>query len=296
MDHFIQVQWRRIKALILRRLKVNAEGKSEMALLKPFRTFTISLPADHLLLRHQSKHPNYDRFLPHLAGHLDDFDLVIDVGANVGDTLAAMYDANPRLRYVCVEPDMDFYSLLSDNIATIRAAGNPIEVETYQSLVGQAVSYASLHGGGGTKHQVPGVGMASVSLDSLIREDDHAAVRLLKTDVDGYDFDVLDSAETLISNSKPLIYFECQYETEDQLCGFLNTLENLESAGYTHWSIFDNFGSFVMQTSDRRHLIQLMQYVWAQSTGRSTRTIYYFDVLAAQDEERQFVESVLKTY
>lgn len=296
MHHLIDVQWGRIKVRILQKLKRIAGRRFGVALSKPFRTFTIALPADHLLLHYQSKHPNYDRFLPHLAGHLDDLDLVIDVGANVGDTLAAMYDANPMLRYVCVEPDMDFYSLLSENIATIRAAGNRIEVETYQSLIGQAVSSASLHGGGGTKHQVPGVGMASVSLDSLIREDDVASVRLLKTDVDGFDFDVLDSAETLISKSKPLIYFECQYATDDQLCGYLKTLENLEAAGYGYWAIFDNFGSVVLQTSDKSHLIQLMQYVWAQSAGRSTRTIYYLDVLAAQNEDRQFVESLLRTY
>jgi len=288
--------WERAKALVFHKFGLQESKRPKMPQRKLFQSFEIYLPADHKLTKYQTQHPNYDRFLPHLAKYLDNLDLVVDVGANVGDTLAAMYEANPNLRYICVEPDDEFYIFLSENIARIKSAGNRIEVETYQALVGHAVSHASLHGVGGTKHAVPGQGVPSVPLDALIRKADRASVRLLKTDVDGYDFDVLDSARTLISLSKPLIYFEAQYETKAQLNGYLATLASLEARGYSNWSVFDNFGSLMLQTSNLSHLSQLMSYIWVQNIEKSTRTIYYLDVLAARDEDRVFVEKVLETY
>jgi len=49
--------------------------------------FLIRLPHDHLLPVYQARFPQYDRFLPHLAGFLPKKLIVIDLGANCADTL-----------------------------------------------------------------------------------------------------------------------------------------------------------------------------------------------------------------
>lgn len=63
------------------------------------KNFDLQIPIDHRLPLYQSQFANYDRFLPHLAKQLDSNDLVIDIGANVGDTVAAMLLENPNLRF-----------------------------------------------------------------------------------------------------------------------------------------------------------------------------------------------------
>src|SRR5215203_6027449 len=69
----------------------------------------IDLPGNHPLPRYQRDYPLYDRFLPMLVSRLPDTAQIIDVGANCGDTVAAMYAANPRLRYLAIEPDPAFF-------------------------------------------------------------------------------------------------------------------------------------------------------------------------------------------
>lgn len=63
-----------------------------------------------MLPKYKQAYPNYNRFLPHLAKHLKDSDFVVDIGANVGDTLAAMYRANDSLRFICTELNDVFYT------------------------------------------------------------------------------------------------------------------------------------------------------------------------------------------
>jgi FkbM family methyltransferase len=263
-----------------------------------YGTFSISLPPDHMLPEYQRSHPNYDRFLPHLVKHLNDSDIVIDIGANVGDTLAAMYQANRNLRYICIEPDDVFFKHLSDNIERIRSAGHKIDVAAIKALVGKSVSALSLEGKGGTKHAVVGAngGIRSEPLDKLIDQSSIGSVRLLKTDVDGFDWDVIDSSTTVIQSSKPLIYFELQYDNVSQYNGYLNTIDELYKNGYTDWFVFDNYGSLMLKADKLETLKQLMLYVLKQNISKSTRTIFYFDVLAVQKNDAAFVDNLLKTY
>jgi FkbM family methyltransferase len=263
-----------------------------------YGNFSIQLPPGHMLPAYQRGHPKYDRFLPHLAKHLSASDRVIDVGANVGDTLAAMYEANPKLRYICIEPDDLFFDQLLANIERIRQAGNIVDVRAIKALVGASVSASSLDGRDGTKHAVATENgkIASEPLDKLIGPDEGQSIRLLKTDVDGFDYDVINSASSIIENSRPYIFFELQNDNESQYAEYLKTLKKLESAGYTDWFIFDNFGSLMFKAPDIRAIEQIMSYVWNQNIGRSTRTVYYVDVLAVQKSDTGFIEEVLKSY
>jgi FkbM family methyltransferase len=261
-----------------------------------YRDFAIELPANHLLPEYQKSYPKYDRFLPHLAKYVKPSDTIVDIGANVGDTLAGMAEQNPAPSYVCIEPDDVFYGHLEKNIARIKGAIKDLKVQTFKILIGKNISNVLLDGQGGTKHAVVNHegGIKSVPLDELIAS--RSSVRIIKSDVDGFDYDVLDSSMAVIEAHKPILFFECQYDHDYQKLGYLQTLKSLESTGYCNWTVFDNFGEVIIRTSDLEVVGQLMDYVWRQNIGRATRTIYYFDIMAVQRNDSALIDQVLREY
>lgn len=264
-----------------------------------FGRYTIRLPYDHSLTIYQKRYKLYDRFLPHLAGHLEPGSLVVDVGANCGDTLAAMNDRTPGLEYVCIEPDDRFFDYLTQNVARIRQADPALRVRTLKALIGSAVASASLHGSLGTKRatvgDAPGA-LPSMTLDNALRPEERGRVRLLKSDVDGFDYDVLDSARICIRDSRPILFFECQFDVEDQVVRYTATIERLHGEGYRHWLVFDNFGEVLLEATTPAMLAQLFRYVERQNRGRSTRTLHYYDVMGCTDADAGFVQDVVQSY
>lgn len=257
----------------------------------------IVLPPGHMLPLYHQRHPRYDRFLPHLARLLERGAGVVDVGANCGDTLAAMAAANPGLRYLCIEPDAGFMAYLGRNLQALRAAWPELQVQTAQALVGLAVTSASLEGSGGTKHAMPGAGgMAASTLDALVAQSRFGSVRLLKSDVDGFDHDVIASASQVLERDAPLLFFECHFADSAQRTAYEQLIPSLVRRGYRHWTVFDNFGEVLLASALAEQLPELFEYVDRQNRGRSTRTVYYFDVLAATDRDAAFAAQAVRAY
>jgi FkbM family methyltransferase len=261
-----------------------------------YKKFSIKLPADHMLKDFQKNHPKYDKFLPHLSKFIAKTETVIDVGANVGDTLAGMADQNSTLEYICIEPDNSFFSLLQENVIRIKSSVKDLNVQTIKALVGKNISNVSLEGKNGSKHAVikkKGI-IKSQPLDKIISNKKN--IRLLKSDVDGFDYDVLDSSETIIKKNKPIIFFECYYDFEYQKLGYIKTLKQLKKLGYCYWVVFDNFGEIMLKTSDLSIIIQLIDYIWQQNIDKTTKNIIYYDILTLQRNDLAFIDRVLKKY
>ena len=137
----------------------------------------------------------------------------------------------------------------------------------------------------------------SKPLDLVIGETPHTRVCLLKTDVDGFDYDVLNSASSTIKKHKPIIFFELQYSEVAQKNGFRETLESLFRRGYNDFTVFDNFGELMFRSNQIREIIQLMEYIWRQNVGLAARTIYYFDILAAaRRADSLVIDAALSSY
>jgi FkbM family methyltransferase len=263
----------------------------------PYKAFSILLPSGHLLPAHQQVHPKYDRFLPHLARFIDRDATIVDIGANCGDTLAGMVDQNPGVHYICIEPDEQFFHYLNINIQRMKNALPALQVEAVQSLVGLEVSNVALEGSGGTKHAVVGKGeKSSRKLDEILSEYPDCRIQLIKSDVDGFDYDVLNSAKSVLQHFEPLIFFECQCDAEYQKAGYEKTIARLMDSGYKHWVLFDNFGQMMLRTNDARQISQMLNYVWQQGQRASTRTIYYYDMLAFTDQNAALADTVLQSY
>jgi FkbM family methyltransferase len=264
-----------------------------------YNSFSIMLPAEHLLPSYQKRHKLYDRFLPHLVKYLAPGSTVVDVGANCGDTLAAMYESNRSLAFICVEPDQMFFKYLENNVLRIREFDENATIKTVNSLVGKHITSASLEGNGGTRRAVVCdriIAESSLSLDDILSQGKVTHIRLLKSDVDGFDYDVIDSAESIIEADAPILFFECQFDQAFQKIGYEKMIAILEVKGYGEWVIFDNYGEVVLRTGDIQIVKQLFDYVWRQNTGRSTRTICYYDILAVTQRDSNLIARVLGDY
>ena len=276
-------------------------GHSDMIVEYAFERVSIKIPSSHQLGLYQRKHKLYDRFLPHLAKYLPVGALVVDVGANCGDTLAAMFSSNSNLAFVCVEPDDEFYALLDVNTKRIQEIDARVSVRLIKSLIGKSVTNVSLVGTGGTKKAVVGgmegaATMDSTALDGLLDYTEKQRLVLIKSDVDGYDYDVVDSAEHLVNEHTPLLFFECQFDHDFQKAGYEQTISRLGASGYDYWVLFDNFGEVVLRTQQVNDIYQLFDYVWRQNMKRTSRTIFYFDVLATGARYRSVVDHSVGDY
>lgn len=272
---------------------------AKKAKVQPYTGFSIVLPANHMLSTYKKRHLEYDRFLPSLAKYISHTNCIIDIGANVGDTLASMVQQNSKSEYFCIEADEDFYNLLLENVNRIRDQYKNLRVQTINNFVGQKISNVKLYGENGTKHavEIPGnKTIKSVKLDDLLKNLSYERIGLLKTDVDGFDYDVLDSSFEIIKANSPILFFELFFSNEIQKQGYNKTITFLADIGYCDWTVFDNFGAVVIRTSEIKSIFQLMNYVERQNLRLSTRTIHYFDILAVQKEHHMTVDLALRDH
>ena len=119
--------------------------------------------------------------------------------------------------------------------------------------------------------------------------------RLLKSDVDGYDYDVLASAGAMLDDERLLVFFECYAENDEQRAGYLELFEQLAARGY-RFSFFDNFGNFLQHaaTVDAAH--RQLRDVWREPAATSARTVFYLDVLAYRGADAALMERVVAEY
>lgn len=259
--------------------------------------YEIFLPIQHSLPRFQSEHRLYDKFLPILAKHLPSEKTVIDVGANVGDTLFSMIQ-NSNSRYLCIEPSDEFYSYLEKNISLLNKEEKS-KIELYKKIIGTGsfsgkiveniFGTASLQILENDPHLPP-----IIALDKLIS--DKSEIILIKVDTDGFDYDVLLSAKEICKIAHPILYWENEVKTNTQREGFFKLYEQLQIAGYNHIFIFDNFGNVMIEDRNFDTLKNLTNYVYSMNNQNCTRTIYYNDVLAVTTQNLEIAKNAISEY
>ncbi|MDE2433822.1 MAG: FkbM family methyltransferase [Burkholderiales bacterium] len=253
--------------------------------------FDIKIPHDHKLPDYQSSHPLYDRFLPMLAKALPPQSIVIDVGANVGDTYASMISENKTLQFHCFEPDPEFYSLLVENMSLIVEATQKCKTPDIacREFVGSEKSTQGILVSRDGSAHIESAPSSNATINYL-RLDDYIKSNiptynidtiLIKSDVDGFDYDAINSLGDLPEEGGPLLFFECQTDTQQQLEQYKQLINRLGDSKYTFIS-FDNFGNPINLHCTKENVFDLLDYVWRQNINSATRTIWYIDVLAYQ--------------
>lgn len=276
--NFLQRLHRKIRMLFRLPLKYKINGVK------------LWLPPEHLLPFYQAKFPLYDRFLPFLAYELPAKSIVIDIGANVGDTSVPLFDANPSLIFMCIEPDDYYFKFLCKN--TANKGGSFV---LRKSLIGTKSESFTLKGGGGTKTAKSNVegSMRHESLDSLVKVSNSDEISLIKTDTDGWDHDVILSGQITIKRFKPLIFSEFQLVNSSSIHNYIKAIRMLREVGYDQAFIFRNVGQY----HGSKNLLELESFL-SQQAGDSLRykEAEYFDILLSDRNHLLIAENAVKRF
>jgi len=221
----------------------------------------IEFNAGNLIPYYQEKYRLYDRFLPHLAPYLEG--TIVDVGANCGALAVSMYLNNPQLSFICVEPEDQCLELLYKNTEKIN------------------IPVAVLKGKVGTEEVL--------KLDGIVK----TGVGLIKVDVDGYDWDVID---TFSFATKPPIYIEEDAKEEWQYSKYFDMNHRLKEQKYNNIWMFDNYGCLIGFTKKWTEVDTLNAYINRMKKGKSEQTLWYVDLLVCQDADVQRLGGAVLAY
>ena len=267
---------------------------------KPYRIgrFELLLSGDHLLDRYQTEYRLTDTALGEIvrlaASKYPDL-TAIDIGANVGDT-AALMCRHLDVPVLCVEGHPAFLALLRRNVARL-----PAGTEIAACLVGPADGPASTdrlrkHNGTATLRPTSAPADRSAAqipirplADVLQDHPRFRAPRLIKTDTDGTDFDILLSSLDVIGACRPILYFEYKPDIrQDGIAQSIQAITALRAAGYTRFLVYDNFGNYLETVGHdaAERFSDLNRYLLSHAIF-GHRDIHYLDVCAfcAQDED-----------
>lgn len=241
----------------------------------------IRLPRGHKLPLYQSLHSKYDSPLLRFTGQLGEGSLVIDVGANVGDTIFAINQMRPDLLIIGFEPDTRFFRLASKNCGSLSnvklenlAVGSLALVKLELISDGTTARMKEVKS---SNHDLLNSGKVA-SLDAYL-EEHNLKPDLIKVDVDGFDFDVLLSGASFIERHKPKLFFEVAPFTTAQLEGYRELFSRLDEIGYNSFHVYTNTGQLLVQVDGDSFLVQRMLENLG-SLSQDDASLVYFDVFA----------------
>jgi FkbM family methyltransferase len=251
---------------------------------------SVILPFSHALPGYLAALQFYDRLPVRLSEFIGDKCGVvncIDVGANIGDSIAAFRygrSSNPNDFYIAVEPNVYYEKYLKLNYSDHGVISLPLLCSKSEGI--GFVNFKELNGTASSSFndrplEAGDKNIKMTTIDSIVgfygRD---RRFNLLKTDTDGHDFDVISGAKNFIEENLPFIYFEVDSFSDHEFVGNVkNTLNLFLNAGYSKLFIYDNQGYFLglYEIANESSLEKLLFY-------KLSKKFYYFDFLLMADE------------
>ena len=242
--------------------------------------YPIVMPGNNLQLGNYKIYPELNSQLGRLAAVM--FKkypgmTVIDVGANVGDTIAVLKSAID-LPVIAVEGDDVCFGFLQKNIQQFQ---NVSIIKSYLGEKSQSINVNLQHAGWNTTIIPEETGNRQIifnTLDEIITSGGFAKrqLKLLKVDVEGFDTIVLRGATEVILLHKPVLFFEYNRKNmkvinEDGL----STILSFEKFGYNKIIFFDHKGNLVL-ASDMQNtevIIYMHNYISSEKN-----LLAYYDI------------------
>jgi FkbM family methyltransferase len=170
---------------------------------------------------------------------------MIDVGANVGDSVAIVrgYSDHPVF---CLEGEPRFFQLLQNNTVHLPA----VEIEqTFIGVAGDHVSSINTRSGNAQVRLGSAPSRANICTlsEALSRHPRFATAKLLKIDAEGFDCRIIAAEAGFLRRAKPILFFEYD-PTSCELLGqqALPVFSQLSSLGYSTILIYQNVGRYFM--------------------------------------------------
>jgi len=180
------------------------------------QTFTIvhQDPDDHIFKILKSSGRFYEsEMLEALRRVLEPGDIVVDVGANIGNH-TVFFAGVCGCQVIAFEPHPLAFALLNENIrinslqplvvANMIGVGQATGSATFEPM-------ASAHNLGGSTLRIGGQGIKVAPLDDLLAG---KSVRLLKIDVEGMELSVLKGAKRMLRKARPMVCVEAKEEVQ----------------------------------------------------------------------------------
>jgi FkbM family methyltransferase len=244
----------------------------------------LAMPWAHRLPDYVKAFPSYGRNLVDLAEALHGAEplKVIDIGANIGDS-ALQILARVDARILCVDGDPYWLPFLRRN------TGDEARIALEAALVVEQVGAATLapvRQSGTTRFvsSAAPVGAAQItSQDLRDRHPEFADVRLIKSDIDGYDCRVVPLLARAWTDADPVLFFEydpglTRRTGDDHPERIWDELERL---GYVHAAVWTNFGTPV----GHGYIADLRAASDVFARPDESRAYDYWDVALAKDAD-----------
>jgi FkbM family methyltransferase len=249
----------------------------------PIHGRVLKLPLSHFLPYYLKEFSFYDQlpqriseYIHQKQGYLN----CIDVGANIGDTIASFYKEDTDT-FLAIEPNPNFNALLSKNwgwnknvtiVSHVCSSNNGESTFVFQEENGTASILQTENG----------IKMSKKSLDEIVNEQPSAMnVNILKIDTDGHDFEVIEGSKRLLLRKLPVLLFECGvFDNNNYVQDCLRILELLKESGFNYFLLYNNFGNLFGKYS-LSDLSPFRNLLFMQLTS----DFYYFDILVMKDED-----------
>lgn len=212
----------------------------------------------------------------------------IDVGANIGDTVALLR-AHAQFPILCIEGSAEYFQMLEHNTASLA------DVERALCLLADGRAFAgslTTHHGTGQLVARPGaeVAVPTRTIQQVLESQPRfRQARLLKVDTDGFDIAILQAALPWLAEARPVVFFEYDpHLFRAHGADGLALLRALAALGYESALVFQNDGDFLMSAplADDALWLDLDQFY----SGRASRV--YGDVCVFHREDRDLHDSV----
>ena len=210
----------------------------------------------------------------------------VDVGANVGDTVARVKSV-ADIPVVSIEGDDVSFGFLSRNV---RQFSNVTVINQFLGEKDGEIA-ASLDKKGWNTTIIPSAAsdqrIPITTLDHVLQAQGmlDKTLKILKVDTEGFDTIILRGSQEMIRAKKPVIYLEFNWDNMNAIGeNGLDTIFSLKEEGYRKILFFDDRGKFILSAGmeDKR----LIESLSAYADGK-TGLIYYYNLclVHAEDED-----------
>lgn len=242
----------------------------------------------HPIEEYLQKHEYYSRNLPRIAKYIEDKYTeysIIDIGANIGDTIALLRSEKVNQQIYCIEGDSEYYELLTQN------AGLFSQVELYKYFLGEETTKASFEidksEGTAKLNTISSNSIELKKLDDIVQKHQLKNVKLLKIDTDGFDLKILRGGMNLIIEQKPILFFEFDAVFLKEQDDFGPTIfKRLGEIGYSDALFYDNYGRLVLPVKVEDN--DTIEHLYRYSSNRKGAFEYYDVCVFHRDDESLF--------
>ena len=252
----------------------------------------IWIPISHQLPFYRSMLPSYGSNVARIAACAKQKYpklTFIDIGANVGDTLA-MVRSMCSCPVLCIEGDDRFFPILEVNAS--RWGNSIVLVKAY--VGGGGTIQATIKAIGGTATVVPTVDEGkSVTFQTLTQiitvHPQFADAKMMKIDTDGFDCSIIKSESGFLKRVRPIVFFEYDPFHFRRICddGF-EVFNVLRTCGYNDALIYENTGDYMMSLTigDTSLLEDIHQFYSGRSGDR------YCDICVLHADDHGLAQAI----